>query len=127
MELLKTNHRYYCSESNYYVNGYENWGRCDYDTWQDFKDEWLNNDLTIDHDYNHCFRFDIKNQLDEEKDEEILGRYYMELFFILQRKGIFRPVIIKEIVETDMPDIEAYLQSCWNYMQGQWAEFSTKS
>ena len=42
MELKETNHSYYFSESNYYVGGQngENYGRSDYDTWEDFMEEW---------------------------------------------------------------------------------------
>mgnify|MGYP007117714128 CR=1 FL=1 len=41
LELKNTEHSYYCSDNNYYVGGAENFGRCDYDTWEDFKEEWL--------------------------------------------------------------------------------------
>ncbi|MGG2091294.1 hypothetical protein AB1283_00825 [Bacillus sp. S13(2024)] len=127
MKLKATNHSYYCSDSNYYIgNSYgENFGRCVYETWRDFKEAWLNEDLTIDHDYNHCFRFDINPHRDYETDKEIEGKFSLDLYFMLQRKGIFRPVHIKEIAESDMPEIEKYLSACWNYIKGQWEEFST--
>lgn len=41
LELKNTEHSYYCSDNNYYVGGAENHGRCDYDTWEDFKEDWL--------------------------------------------------------------------------------------
>lgn len=122
MKLEATNHSYYCSETNYYVDGYRNHGRSDYDTWQDFKEAWLFDDGSIDHDYNHCFRFDILETHDE--DDNPTGEFYMLLFMMLQRKGIFRPVYIRSITEDDMPEVEKYLKSCWEYMQGQWIEFS---
>lgn len=124
MKLEATNHEYYCSNSNYYVGDYngENHGLCEYETWNEFKEDWMFDGNIIDHDYNHCFRFDIRNKYDEEKDEDIQDEYYLELFFILQRKGIFRPVIIKTIKEDDMYELEQYLKECCNYLKKQWEE-----
>lgn len=123
MKLKATDHRYYSSGSNYYVNGYNNFGRCDYDTWEDFKDDWLDNDGNIDDDYNHVFRFDIIQNRDEEADELIEG-YQLWLFFILQRKGIYRPVWIKNIEEKDMEEIKSFLENRWEYLKEQWVELS---
>ena len=53
MKLQKTNHSYYCSDSNYYVDGYSNFGKSEYDTWSEFKEEWLLNDRDLEDDYNH--------------------------------------------------------------------------
>jgi endo-1,4-beta-D-glucanase Y len=117
LELKSTKHSYYCSDRNYYVDGRQNWGRCDYDTWADFKSDWFDEtQYVIDDGYNHLFRFDIF-----EKDD---GGYGMYLFFILQRKGIFRPVRILTITEDDLPDIEDFLFFRWEYLKRQWAEFS---
>lgn len=126
MELKETNHNYYSSETNFYVGNMrgENFGRYEAEDWEQFKKDWLFDDLTIDHDYNHCFRFDIKQHRDPETDEVIEGKYSLWLFFVLQRKGIYRPVLIKEINEKDIPEIKKYLQDCWNYLQGQWEEFN---
>ena len=118
MKLQKTSHSYYCSENNYYVNGHENFGRSEYDTWSDFKDEWLLSNDILDDDYNHVFRFDIL-----EKDEDS-GEFELWLFFILQRKGIYRPVWIKNIEEEDMKEIEQFLKDRWNYLKNQWEEVS---
>lgn len=123
LKLKPTQHRYYSSGNNYYVNGYSNFGRCDYDTWENFKNDWLDNDGDIDDDYNHIFRFDIIQNQDEETDELIEG-YQLWLFFILQRKGIYRPVWIKNIEEKDMEEIEIFLEERWEYLKGQWIEFS---
>ena len=122
MELKSTSHSYYCSDTNYYVSGNENHGLCEYEDWKSFKEDWLDNTLTIDDDYNHCFRFDIKEIKDDE--EEPTGNFELWLFFILQRKGIYRPVWIRNITKEDMPEIEAFLKERWNYLKQQWAEFS---
>lgn len=119
LELKNTEHSYYCSESNYYVNGYNNFGRCDYDSWQDFRVDWLDQDrLDLDDDYNHLFRFDIC------EDEEKPGNFRLLLFFVLQRKGIYLPVVIHKITKDDLPEIEVFLNGRWEYMKSQWSEFS---
>jgi hypothetical protein len=121
MELKTTKHSYYCNDGNYYNSN----SLAEYDTWQDFKDEWFLLKVdSIDHDYNHCFRFDIVNQFDFETDEEIEDKFSLKLYYMLQRKGNFTPVTIREITEKDMPEIEKYLSGCWEYIKGQWEEFS---
>lgn len=121
LELKATDHSYYCSESNYYVGGRDNYGRCDYDSWTDFNQEWLDPGDLIDDDYNHVFRFDIT------RSEEISGRFDLWLFFILQRKGIYRPVRVKNITQGDIPEIKIFLKDRWEYMKNQWKEFSHES
>jgi hypothetical protein len=128
MKLQETNHSYYSSENNYYVGNShgENYGRCEYDTWNDFKEEWLDigdDHLGIDIDYNLCFRFDILQHRDEETDDLIDG-YSMWLFFILQRKGIYRPVLIKNITDSDMVEVEIFLKRQSAYIKELWKEIS---
>lgn len=120
MELKATNHNYYCNDANYYSND----ALAEFETWEEFKDSWLDAGLTIDHDYNHCFRFDIKNMFNHDTDEEFEDRFSLHLYMMLQRKGIFIPIEIKEIKQEDMKEIEKYLADCWSYMRGQWAEFN---
>lgn len=124
LKLKQTEHNYYCSDTNYYVNGHGNFGLAEFPTWQDFKYEWLDDDLNIDHDYNHCFRFDIKKRYDEETDEELDNEFSLHLYYIMQRKGNFVPVYIEAITEEDMVEVNKYLESCWKYIKTQWSEFS---
>lgn len=119
LELKATNHSYYCSENNYYVSGRENGGRCDYETWAEFKEDWLDSGDLIDDDYNHVFRFDII------ENEETPGTFALWLFFILQRRGIYRPVQVKHITAEDILEIEEFLKLRWEYMRKQWVEVST--
>ena len=123
MELQKTDHHYYCSDSNFYVsnmNG-ENFGRAIHETWNDFKEKWFMSSEEIDHDYNHCFRYDIAHPLDENGNE-IMNKFCLKLYMMHQRKGRFIPVLIKNITKDEMPEIEQYLQSCWEYLCHQWKE-----
>lgn len=126
MKLQATEHSYYCNESNHYVGNQhgENFGRCEYDTWADFQEEWLDSDgVSIDMDYNLCFRYDIKQRRNLDTDEPI-AEFELWLFFMLQRKGIYRPVWIKHIEEKDMPGIKGFLEKQWNYIQYQWNELA---
>lgn len=122
MELKETNHSYHCCVSNYYASRAENYGRSDYDTWNDFKEGWRIDTTTIDDDYNHVFRFDIREKRNDKN--EPIGEFELLLYFILQRKGIFRPVWIKNITKEDMDEIEQFLKDRWEYLKGQWEEFS---
>jgi hypothetical protein len=117
MELKATNHSYYCEDSNFYKSG----TLIVYDKWNDFKENWLQEDLTIDNDYNHCFRFDIEQEMDDE--DEPIDEFSLKLYIMHQRKGQFAPITIKKITEEDMPEIEKYLSNCWNYLKNQWTEF----
>ena len=119
LELKNTEHSYYCSDNNYYVDGAENHGRWDYDTWEEFKKDWLA-DGSFDDDYNLLFRFDIL------ESEEIHGKFGLFLFFILQRKGIFRPVWIRSITKDNLVEIEIFLSHRWHYLKSQWQEFSAE-
>jgi hypothetical protein len=114
LELKETNHSYYCSESNYYSNeAYD-----EFDTWEDFKFGWLDKDLTLDHDLNLCFRYDVLKYED---------KFELDLFFIQQRKGIFYPVVIKSITEEDLSEINTFLKSAWEYHKNQWAEINEEN
>lgn len=118
MELKETNHSYYFSESNYYVGGQngENYGRSDYDTWEDFMEEWR----THDKDMNFLVRYDIYQKEDEEENK--IDEYRMEILYILQRKGIYRPVHINNITKNDMNEITEFLKSYWEHMKTYWVE-----
>jgi dihydrodipicolinate synthase/N-acetylneuraminate lyase len=112
MKLKETDHLYYCLDENYYnanPHGIFN-------TWKEFKSGWLDENLELDDDLNHLFRFDIK-----KNDYGTLSFY---LYFMLQRKGIFLPIEIKTITKKDMPEIENFLASRWEYLKKQWIEFS---
>lgn len=128
LQLKETNHNYYCSDTNWYVGNRhgENHGLAEFDTWLDFKANWLGigeDDLAIDIDYNLRFRFDIKNKTDDE-DNKVEGMFELWMFFMQQRKGNYVPVYVKHITEQDMPEIDVFLKRQWDYMKGQWREFS---
>lgn len=139
IKLQETDHGYGCSNENYYVDGYNNFGRSDYDTWEDFKEAWgfvIEGQFSIDFDYNFLFRWDIKEEhnwvYESEEDKRNMtandagpnGNYSMHLYFMHQRKGNFVPVIIKTITEDDMVEISQMLQDAWEAMQVTWSEMN---
>lgn len=103
MNLQKTEHPYYCEAYECGCNTTE------YSSWLDFK-----NDGDADMDYNLLFRFDIKKNDDE---------YFLELHHALQRHGYkLWHAVIHNIKEEDMPSIEKYLKTHFNYLLRHWTE-----
>lgn len=107
---LQASHSYYCSDSNYYCNQANSPAQT-YDSWEDFYSEWKD----ADKDYNMVFRFDM---LEDE------GKPELHLFYMLQRKGIFKPVTVMNIKEEDAPEITQFLQAHWEYVKALWTPFS---
>ena len=110
LKELAADHPYYCSDSNFYSNE----ASSSHLNWNDFLNEWGGE---LDLDYNHVFRFDIK-----EKEQK--GTYYMEVFFMLQRKGIFYPVSISEVKEEDAQSILEFLKPHFEKTKELWKPFT---
>ena len=102
---LAVEHSYYCSGYNYYNND----TNYHHDTWEDFLSEMGDADM----DYNFLFRWDI--MLNEDTKE-----YYMELFYMQQRKGIFLVHTIDKVTDEDEESITLFLTKYWKYMTELW-------
>jgi len=94
-----------------------------YDTMQDFLDEWKD----ADKDYNLIFRWDIKlagkdNENNSERTEP--DTYYAEVFYMLQRKGKYVPVMIKSVNEEGAIEFEKLLKDYWEHLKNLWAPVS---
>lgn len=137
IELKETEHGYPCNDANYRATEYDNFGRCDCESWKHFKELWgydFDGEFYIDFDYNYLFRWDIEElhdwTYDSPEDEERgsatdlgpNGKFEMHLYFIHQRKGNFVPVIIKEIKEEDMEEISNFLLDAWEAIKNTWPE-----
>lgn len=120
LDFKPTNHSYYCSTTRWDQHRDE---MAEFDCWEDFKDDWCPNGIVYDDDLIHLFRFDFQYKYEDETDDNT-GPMQLLLFFMLQRKGLFVPVIVNNITEADMPEITEFLQKRWEYLKGQWAEFS---
>lgn len=114
LDYKPTQHSYYCSDTNYHCSS----NQAVYETWYDFRKDWSN----IDIDYNYIFRFDLYPD-NAGHEKEIYDYLVMHLYFILQRKGKFVPIIIKKIQEEDMKDITKYLKEHSEYSNHLWKEF----
>lgn len=104
---LAVDHDYYCSETNYFSN------ECSlqYDTVEEFLDHWGDADI----DMNLAFRWDVY-----EQDN---GEYYAIVFFMLQRKGIFKSATIQSITEDDVESFVNFLKPHHEKLQNIWRPF----
>lgn len=93
---LAVDHDYYCNESNYYSNE----ARLEYETFEEFLNEFGDADV----DMNLVFRWDLKL-----KDDSIDNGYYMEIFQMKQRKGIFTPIEVMNFTENDIDSFIKYI------------------
>lgn len=112
--LYEFAHPYYCAESNYYSRDPGE----TLESWQEFTESgWYDGDR----DLNLLFRWDwhTPDPSDYDDGEEVPGEQ-LHLFFMLQRKGIFAPVVVN-VERTDEPAIREWLASCWPTMQAIWA------
>lgn len=109
LEELSTKHDYYCSDSNYYSNDPS--GR--YATWADFYEEFHDSDI----DMNLIFRWDIG-----KRDNS--NRYFCQIFMIHQRKGIFSPIYIDYMDESDVDSFVQLIKQHWDKLTSIWTPIS---
>jgi len=116
METLKrlaVKHPYYCSDSNWYSNDANE----KYSNMTEFLNAWEDADV----DMNLCFRWDIT--ADDEESEKA-GRYKAEVFIMIQRKGIFKPMYIESVNEIEAIRFEAYAKKHWETVVKLWNPLS---
>ena len=114
LERLSVDHPYYCSESNFYSNE-PNQG---YETATEFLDDFESADI----DMNLVFRFDVQPRGENGAE---YGRYCAEIFMMLQRKGIFKPIYIKHINEKEAERLESYLAKHFEKIKEIWRPFGS--
>jgi hypothetical protein len=112
IHLWEIEHPYYCSESNYYSNE----PHAEFDSWEDFMEEEGDSDM----DYNLIFRFDWKKA---DNDNE-LPHDTLQLFYIGQRKGLFRCVEVK-ITDEDEDSVRPWLHGRFKHLLSLWVPFGT--
>ena len=118
MKLWEVKHPYYCSESNYFDRGYSS----QYNSWEEFLELEGDNDP----DLNFVFRWDWKtyNAPDsDEYDPDEPETNEFQVCYVLQRKGIYRPVTVK-VNREDEPKIREWLKSKMELMKEVWEPFS---
>ena len=109
LKSLAVKHDYYCHTNNYYSND----AGGTFNTWEDFYEEYHDADM----DYNLVFRWDIKEYEEGEGSEG----YCMEIFIIAQRKGIFVPITIEKIEESNVPENIKFLQLFKDKLNNNWS------
>lgn len=97
---LAVNHPYYCSDSNYYSNQASE----RFSTMSDFLDAYFESDV----DMNLCFRWDVKQK--EDDNENKIDEYRAEIFIMLQRKGIFRPIMVESFNQSEVDRFLEYIK-----------------
>ncbi len=89
LDDLRIHHPYYCHTGNFYSNKpSKRWK-----DWASFYNEYKDADV----DMNLIFRWDVKRHDDDT--------YYMEIFIMRQRKGIFAPQVIEVVTEANVDQI----------------------
>lgn len=111
MKLLG-NHPYYASSSNYYDDKQTN----EFEDFAAFYEEYKDADI----DMNLIIRFDVS-----PKDEDDLTEgYSLQVIMIMQRKGIYRPCLIKNFTEEDEKLAIPLLEKHWQRIKENWAGIS---
>lgn len=109
LKELAIDHEYYCSDHNYYSND------CYFSSanWQEFIDEMGGADL----DMNLLFRWDITPYDEEIEDKK---GFYMQLFYMQQRKGRFIICNIESVTDEDVPNIIKFLTPRFLHLKKLW-------
>lgn len=115
LKELSVYHPYYCSEGNYYSNDPNQV----YNTATAFLDDFEDADI----DMNLCFRFDVHEY---DHDDERGDGFYAEIFLILQRKGIFMPIMIRSVSDDECERLHSYLKRHYVVLQNMWAPISSQ-
>ncbi len=107
--LWEVDHAYYCSEEGE-----------DYQSWQDFLDEWE----TADKDMNLLFRFDFLDTEGYQEDFEFSdGDKLLRLNYLHQRKGYVSTQTVK-VHESQESIIRTWLQERCDYLKSLWKPLS---
>lgn len=103
--LWEPEHAYHCSDTNYYSADTAQ----TFDSWDLFLEEEGGSDL----DYNLVFRWDW------DRKARALTVYYVG-----QRKGLFRSVKVRGMHADDEPAVRAWLTTRWEHLRALWAPIS---
>lgn len=108
IHLWQVDHPYYCNLGNYFDRHCGSY----FDSFDDFLEEWGD----LDFDYNLLFRWDWKDSI--YKDNE-MKQDELQIFWLLQRKGIYQFSVIK-VNKEDEERVRKFLQPRWEYMKKIW-------
>lgn len=115
VRLWEADHSYYCNLGNYFDNNCET----EYKSWAEFIDSCAGEDL----DLNLVFRWDWREGSDNDLPDFNGDNYYrngrLEIFYIGQRKGLFRTVQVS-VCRADEPDVRKWLFPRWEHLKSLW-------
>lgn len=111
--LWEVNHPYRCNLGNYFCTPGET--ETKYESWDAFEADAKYEDL----DMNLIFRFDWELA----NDDTGLDHEELRLFYMGQRKGVYRHVIIK-IDRKDEPKVKKFLKKRWQHLKKLWTPFN---
>jgi hypothetical protein len=114
--LWEIDHPYYCNEGNYFAH--ESVGT-NYDSWNDFLDEEGNSHL----DLNLIFRWDWRKADKPDKEEWGLEHDTLLIFWMGQRKGLYRYSTIV-VTDADESAIKEFLSKRWQHLKLLWQGIS---
>lgn len=121
--LWEVDHPYYCAEGNYFARGPAEQPTTSFKTWAEFVE--AQGDAQMD--YNLLFRWDWREGEGWELPPFNGDVYYrngrLMLFFMGQRKGLYRWVTI-EVCRADEPAIRDWLRPRFAYLLTLWAPFA---
>lgn len=114
--LWEIDHPYYCNDANYLADYRLNHGITEFDSWNDFMDEFGD----ADKDYNLVFRWDWKRSDPDDYDEdETVPGDKLHIYYMMQRKGFFQTMIVR-VVEEDEPFVINFLRDYAEHMKKIW-------
>lgn len=115
LEDIAVDHSYFCSMQN----AFNSQIGLTFENWESFFKEWGEYDL----DLALLFRWDIKERSDEV-DQLKFGKFYMELFLLKQKRGVFVPIYIRSVVEENVDEITTYLNTRYIHIHQLWQPIS---
>jgi hypothetical protein len=119
--LWEVDHPYYCMEGNYFAKGWI----AQFASWQDFAEEAEGQDM----DLNLLFRWDWDAPTEDDAEtikwsaDESVRESTLKLFYMGQRKGIYRTVLIR-VAREDEPAIREWLKVRFEHLLTLWAPFN---
>jgi hypothetical protein len=115
MKLWEADHKYYCSESNYFSNDTFS----SHKSWASFIAEEGDGDM----DYNLVFRWDWREGGDwgagDYTGDDNYRNGLLQIFYVGQRKGLFRCVQV-DVCRADEPGVRAFLEPRLAHLMALW-------
>ena len=114
MHLWEVDHQYYCNQANHFAPG-DRQPVTSHGNWASF----LAEEGDADMDWNLLFRWDWQKPVDEDGDDTDEAEEKLLLFFMNQRKGLYRWVEIA-VTHNDEASVIKYLRPRLQHLLRLW-------